>query len=67
MDYDDYSYGRPSDLSYITDVSSGSSPRYDKHGREIPELGSYYDLEPGLLTPYTKEEEMLDRPLWTKN
>ena len=51
MDYDDYPYGRPSNWSCITDVSSRSGPRYDKHGREIPELGSYYDSKPASPTP----------------
>ena len=39
VDYDDYPYGRPSNWSYITDVSSRFGSQYDKHGREIPELG----------------------------
>ena len=39
VDYDDYLYGCPSNWSCITDFSSRSSPWYDKHGREILELG----------------------------
>ncbi|KAK9998244.1 hypothetical protein SO802_017847 [Lithocarpus litseifolius] len=35
-------------------------PRYDKHGREIPELGSYYDSEPSSPTPHTEEEDDID-------
>ena len=57
MDYDDYPYERPSDWSCITDVSSRSDPRYDKHGREIPKLGSFHNSELGSLTPYTEEED----------
>ena len=39
VDYDDYLYGCPSNWSCIIDFSSRSSPWYDKHGREILELG----------------------------
>ena len=63
MDYDYYPYGRPSDWSCITDVSSRSGPRYDKHGREIPKLGSYHDLEPSSPTPHTEEEDDIDARL----
>ena len=63
MDYDGYLYGHPSDWSCITDVSLRFGPRYDKHGREIPELRSYYDLEPGSLTPHTEEEDDIDARL----
>ena len=41
IDYDDHPYGRLSNWSCIIDVSSRSGPRYDKHGREIPELGLF--------------------------
>ncbi|KAL0010862.1 hypothetical protein SO802_005970 [Lithocarpus litseifolius] len=54
-DYDDYPYGHLSDWSCITDVSSRPGPRYDKYGREILELGFYYDSKPGTPTPHTKE------------
>ena len=54
MDYDDYPYSRPSDWSCITDASSKSGPWYDKHGREILELGSFHNLELGSLTPYAE-------------
>ena len=56
-------YGRLSDWSYITNVSSKSSPQYDKHGREIPELGSFHNSELGSLIPYTKEEDDIDARL----
>ena len=63
MDYNGYPYRHPSDWSCITDVSSRSSPRYDKHGREIPELGSYYDSELGSPTLNTEEEDDLNARL----
>ena len=40
-----------------------SGPRYNKHSREILELGSYYNLEPGSLTPYTEEKDDIDARL----
>ena len=46
MYHEEYPYGHFSDWSNITNVSLRSGPRYDKHGREVPELGLYYDLEP---------------------
>ena len=39
MYYDEYPYGHLSDWSCITNISSRSGPRYDKHGRKIPKLG----------------------------
>ena len=63
MDYEDYPFRRPSNWSYIIDVSSRSSPQYDKHGREIPKLWSYYNSEPGTLTPYTEEEDDINARL----
>ena len=63
VDYDDYPYGCPLNWTCITDVSSRSGLQYDKHDREIPELGSYYDLEPSSLTPYTEEEDDIDARL----
>ena len=63
VDYDGYPYKRPSDWSCITDVSSRSSPQYDKHGKEIPKFGSYYDSEPGSLTPHTEEKDDIDARL----
>ena len=51
MYHDEYPYGHLLDLSDITNVSSRSDPRYDKHGREVPKLGSYYDLEPSSPNP----------------
>ena len=65
IDYDDYLYGHPSNWSYITNVSLRSGPRYDKHGRNILELGSFHNLELGSLTPYTKEEDDIDARLAT--
>ncbi|KAK9997796.1 hypothetical protein SO802_017399 [Lithocarpus litseifolius] len=65
IDYDDHSYGRPSDWSYITNVSSRSDPQYDNHGREIPKLGSFHNLELGSLTLFTKEEDDIDARLAT--
>ena len=40
---DNVEYGHFSDWSFITDVSSNSGSRYDKHGIEILELGSFHD------------------------
>ena len=65
IDYDDYPYGWPSDWNYIIDVSSRLGPQYDKHGREILELGSFHNSKLGLLTPYTKEEDDIDARLAT--
>jgi len=60
IDYDDYPYGRPLDWSCIANGSSRSSPQYDKHGREIPKLGSFHNSELGSLTLYTEEEDDID-------
>ena len=65
IDYDDYPYGHPLDWSYITNASLKSGPRYDKHGREIPELGPFHNLELGSLTPYIEEEDDIDAKLAT--
>ena len=65
IDYNDYPYGQPSDWSCITDVCSRLGPRYDKHGREIPELRSFHNLELGSLSPYIKEENDIDARLAT--
>ncbi|KAK9997816.1 hypothetical protein SO802_017419 [Lithocarpus litseifolius] len=43
MYHEEYLYGYLSDWSDITNVNSRFGPRYDKHGREVPELGPYYD------------------------
>ncbi|KAK9984534.1 hypothetical protein SO802_034059 [Lithocarpus litseifolius] len=51
------------DWSDITNVSSRSGLRYDKHGREVPELGSYYDSKPSSLTPHIEEEDNIDARL----
>ena len=63
IDYDDYPYRCLSNWSYIIDVSSRSGPQYDKHGREIPMLGSFHNSELGLLTPYTEEEDDINARL----
>ena len=57
MYHDEYPYGHLSDWNDITNVSSRSGPRYDKHGREVPELGSYYDSKPSSSAPHTKKED----------
>ena len=36
---------------------------YDKYGREVLELGSYYDSEPCSPTPRTKEDDDIDARL----
>ena len=63
MYHDEYPYGHLSDWSDITNVSSRSGPRYDKHGKEVPELGSYYDSEPSSPTSRTKDEDDIDARL----
>ena len=40
-------------------------PRYDKHGREIPELGSFHNSEFGSLKAYIDEEDDIDARLAT--
>ena len=65
IDYDDYLYRHPSDWSCIIDCSSRSGSRYDKHGREIPELGSFHNSEVDSLTSYTKEEDDINARLAT--
>ena len=56
-DYDEYHYGKPLDWSCIIDASSKLGPQYFKHGKEIPELGSFHHSEFGSLTAYTDEED----------
>ena len=63
IDYDDYPCRQPSEWRCITDVSSRSVPRYNKHGREIPELGSFHNSKLGSLTLYTEEEDDIDARL----
>ena len=63
MYHDEYSNGHLSDWSDIMNVSSRFGPRYDKHGKEVLELGSYYDSEPSSPTPHTKEEDGIDAKL----
>ena len=53
------------DWSCIIDINLRSSPRYDKHGREILELGSFHNSELGSLTPYTEEENDIHARLAT--
>ena len=57
MFHDEYPYQHLSDQSDITNVSSRFGPRYDKHGREVLELGSYYDSKPSTPTPHTEEQD----------
>ena len=61
--HDEYPYGHLSNWSDITNVSSRFGLRYDKHGREIPELGSYYDSKPSSPTLHTEEEDDIDAKL----
>ena len=63
MYHEEYPYGYLSDWSDITNVSSGSGPRYEKYGREVPELGSYYDSKPSTLTLHTVEDDDIDARL----
>ena len=63
MYHDEYPYGHLSDWSDITNVTSRSGPRYDKHGREIPESGSYYDSEPSSSTSHAEEKDDIDARL----
>ena len=63
MYHDKYSYRHLSDWSDITNVSSRSSLRYDKHGKEVPKLGSYNDSEPSSPTPHTEEEDDINARL----
>ena len=65
MYHDEYPYGHFSDQSDVTNVSSRFGPKYDKHGKEVLELGSYYDLEPSTLTLHTEEEDDKDAKLAT--
>ena len=63
MYHEEYPYGHFSDWSNITNVSLRSGPRYDKHGKVVLELGSYYDSEPSSPTPHTEEEDDIDAKL----
>ena len=63
MYHDKYPYGHLSNWSDITNVSSRPGPKYDKHGREVPELGSYNDSEPSSPTPHIEEEDDIDARL----
>ena len=65
MYHDEYPYEHLSDWSDITNVSSRSGPRYDKHGSEVPELGSYNDSEPSFPTPHAEEKDDIDARLAT--
>ena len=60
MYHDEYPCGHLLDRSDITNVSSRSGPRYDKHGREVPELVSYYDSKPSSPTPHAEEKDDID-------
>ena len=63
MYHEEYPYGHLSNWSDITNDSSRFSPRYDKHGREVPELGSYYESEPSTPTLHTAEDDDIDARL----
>ena len=63
MYHEEYPHGHLSNWSDITNVSSSSSPRYDKHGREVPELGSYYDSEPSTPTLHTIKDDDIEARL----
>ena len=63
MYHDEYPYRHLSEWNDITNVSLRSGPRYDKHGREVPKLGSYYDSEPSSPTPHTEKEDDIDARL----
>ena len=63
MYHDVYPYRHLSNCCDITNVSSRSGPRYDKHGREVPELGSYYYSESSPPTPHAKEKDDIDARL----
>ena len=63
MYHEEYPYEHLSNWSDITNVSPRSSPRYDKHGREVPELGSYYDSEPSTPTLHTIEDDDINARL----
>ena len=58
-------HGHLSDWNDITNVNSRYGPRYDKQGREVLELGSYYDLEPRSPIPHTEKEDDIDARLAT--
>ena len=60
---DNVDYGRLSDWSCITDVNSNLGPQYEKHSREIPELGSFHNSKLVSLAPYTEEEDDIDGKL----
>ena len=53
------------DWSDITNVSSRFDLRYEKHGREVLELGSYYDSEPSSPISHSKEENDINAKLAT--
>ena len=67
MHHKEYPYGHLSDWSDITNVSSRFGPRYDNHGREVLELGSYYESEPSTLTLHTVEDGDIDASLAALN
>ena len=63
MYHEEYTYRHLSDWTSINDASSRSGPQYDKHGREVLELGLYYDSELDSPTPHVKEEDDIDARL----
>ena len=60
MYHEEYPYGNLSDWSNITNVNSRFGPRYDKHGREVPKLGLYYDSKPSTPTLHIEEEDDIE-------
>ena len=67
MYHDEYSYWHLSNWSDITNVNSRSGPMYDKHGREVSKLGSYYDSEPNTQTLHTEKEDDIEARLAALN
>ena len=57
MYHEEYPYRHLSYWSDITNVSSKSGPRYDKHGNEVLELGLYYDSKPSTPALRTVEDD----------
>ena len=60
MYHEEYPYGNLSDWSNITNVNSRFGPRYDKHGREVPKLGLYYDSKSSTPTLPIEEEDDIE-------
>ena len=63
MYHDEYPYMYLSDWSDITNVNLRPGLKYDKYGKEVPELGLYYESEPSSPTPHIEEEDDMDARL----